>query len=40
MSLGITQETELGKECQTPHGSPRRDEETKAYIGKVQIQLW
>lgn len=36
-SLEIAKETELGKECQMPHGSPRRDAETKAYIEKLQM---
>lgn len=40
MSLEVTNEAELGKENQIQHGSPRRDEETKAYIEKLQILWW
>lgn len=29
--------TELGKECQIAHGSPRRDEDTKAYSKNLQL---
>lgn len=34
-------EKKLGKECQIAHGSPRRDEDTKAYTKNLQIlTLW
>lgn len=32
-------ETDIGKECQIAHGSPRRDEGAKAYAKNLQV-LW
>lgn len=40
ISSEITKKTELGKECQIAHGSPRSDEETKAFTEKLQMLWW